>query len=137
MLLFRDDYQLDTSRDRLDLAQLSDWIRASYWAVDRTHDQVLRSWQGSAVPFGLYNATGMIGCARVVSDLVTVAYLADVFIAEEHRGRGLGRWMVESILNHPDLTTVRWLLHTRDAHELYRGAGFAGPGPRLMERLRP
>jgi GNAT superfamily N-acetyltransferase len=132
----REDCQLDTDRERLDMDRISAWIRASYWAIGRSHDQVLRSWRGSAVPFGLYGPEGMAGCARVVSDLVTTAYLADVFISDEYRGQGLGLWMMESIMSHPDLTTVRWLLHTRDAHELYRKVGFTDPGPRVMERHR-
>ncbi len=136
MIWTRGEYQLDTNRERLDMDQVSAWIRSSYWATDRTHEQVLGSWLGSAVPFGLYGPEDMAGCARVVTDLVTTADAADVFISAEHRGQGLGLWMMESIVSHPDLASVRWLLHTRDAHELYRKVGFAEPGPRLMERLR-
>jgi GNAT superfamily N-acetyltransferase len=129
-------YELDDDRERLDMERISGWIRNAYWAVGRTHQQVLDSWRGSAVVFGLYHDATQVGCARVVSDLVTTAYLADVFIAPNHRGRGAGTWMMESILSHPDFQTTRWLLHTRDAHALYRRVGFVDVGERVMERPR-
>jgi GNAT superfamily N-acetyltransferase len=128
------DYELDDDRNRLDMGQISEWIRGSYWALARSHEAVLDSWKGSAVPFGLYVPGRMAGCARVVSDLVTVAYIADVFIEPAHRGRGLGLWMMQEIMAHPALASVKWLLHTRDAHDLYRQVGFLDPGERLMER---
>jgi GNAT superfamily N-acetyltransferase len=127
-------YELDTDRDRLDMDQVSAWIRNAYWAVGRSHEQVLASWAASAVPFGLYGPGGMVGCARVISDMVTTAYLADVFLVETERGKGLGLWMMQSIVAHPDLCRLRWLLHTRDAHELYRKVGFDAPSERVMER---
>jgi GNAT superfamily N-acetyltransferase len=131
----RNGYELDDARERLDMDQISEWIRNAYWALTRMHEQVLCSWSGSAVPFGLYAPSGeMAGCARVISDFVTTAYIADVFIDTAHRGQKLGVWMMESIISHPDLNTVRWLLHTRDAHGLYRKVGFDGPNERLMER---
>jgi GNAT superfamily N-acetyltransferase len=135
MLWTKNGYELDDSRERLDMDQISAWVRGSYWASDRSHENVLRSWAGSAVSFGLYGPQGMAGCARVVTDLVTTAYLADVFIAPEHRGKGLGTWVMECIVNHPDLRLVKWLLHTRDAHDLYRKVGFVEPTERLMERV--
>lgn len=130
----KDGYELDDSRERLDMDRISTWIRGTYWASTRSHENVLRSWAGSAVTFGLYGPEVMAGCARVVTDLVTIAYLADVFIAPEHRGNGLGTWMMECIVGHPDLRSVKWLLHTRDAHALYRKVGFAAPTERVMER---
>lgn len=136
MIWKRGDYELDTDRDRLDMDVISGWIRATYWASTRSHETVLKSWAGSAVPFGLYGPDGMAGCARVVTDLATTAYLADVFILEEHRGHGLGLWMMECIVSHPELENVRWLLHTRDAHGLYRKVGFEEPSARVMERPR-
>lgn len=137
MLWMRNGYELDDNRERLDMDQISTWIRGAYWASDRSHENVLKSWAGSVVPFGLYAPDGtMAGCARAISDLVTTAYLADVFIAPEHRGRKLGLWMMECIVSHPELALVRWLLHTRDAHDLYRKVGFESPTERLMERPR-
>lgn len=137
MIWTRDGYELDDTRERLDMDCISAWVRGSYWASTRTHEHVLASWAGSALPFGLYDPDGeMAGCARVVTDLVTTAYVADVFIDPAHRGRGLGVWMMECITSHPTLTGARWMLHTRDAHELYRKVGFEDPGERLMERPR-
>ena len=81
-----------------------------------------------------------MGVARVVSDLSIVAYLCDVYIHEEYRGRGLGKWLVESIFSHPDLLTIRrWLLATSDAHELYRKHDFNAltQTGMWMERIRP
>ena len=81
---------------------------------------------------------GLAAFARVVSDYATFAWLCDVFVEEAYRGRGLGRWLVETTLSHPDLQGLkRWLLATRDAHELYRQLGFAefGAPGRWMERL--
>ena len=130
----KDGYELDDDRARLDMEQISTWLRGTYWAEKRSHEDVLRSWMGAAVPFGLYGPAGMAGCARVISDLVTTSYLADVFIAPEHRGRGLGVWMMECILSHPELRTTKWLLHTRDAHGLYRKVGFVEPTFRVLER---
>jgi len=130
----KNGYELDDDRARLDMEQISTWLRGTYWAEKRSHEDVLRSWAGAAVPFGLYEPEGMAGCARVISDFVTTSYLADVFIVREHRGRGLGLWMMECILAHPDLRTTKWLLHTRDAHGLYRKVGFDNPTSRVLER---
>jgi GNAT superfamily N-acetyltransferase len=75
--------------------------------------------------FGVYKQEAQVGFARVVTDRATFAYLADVFIVDEHRGRGLGKWLIDTILSHDDLTGLRrWLLVTRDAHDLYRKCGF-------------
>lgn len=87
--------------------------------------------------FGLYRGDGQAGFARVTSDRATFAYLADVFVLEEHRGRGLGKWLVEAVLSHPELRGLRrWMLATADAHGLYQGYGFRGLGrPEIfMER---
>ena len=83
---------------------------------------------------GLYCDERQIGFARVVSDGVAVAYLADVYVLEPHRGRGLGLELVREMVENGPLERVRWLLHTRDAHRLYRRLGFDRPGERLMER---
>jgi GNAT superfamily N-acetyltransferase len=93
----------------------------------------------ASLPFGLYHPTGQVGFARVVTDWVVVAYLADVFVLEPHRGRGLGKWLVDVVTGTPELARIRrWILGTRDAHDLYRRFGFAEPAPGvLMEKLDP
>ena len=127
-------FVLDDDRNRLDMGQISNWIRNAYWAIGRSHERVLESWSASAVVFGLYCNGTPVGCARVLTDFVTTAYLADVFIDSEYRGQGAGSWMMECIVSHPALENVRWLLHTRDAHQLYRKVGFEHAGERVMER---
>lgn len=131
-----DGYTIDTDRQRLDFETIGGWLRDSYWAADRSQADVRRSWEHAAVVFGLYAGDALVGCARVVSDLVAVAYLADVFLLPAHRGKGLGRWLVETAVAHPAIGDVRWLLHTRDAHGLYAQLGFVAYGERLMERPR-
>lgn len=130
----RGDFTIDTDRERLDRDAIGHWISGSYWATGRPLEKIRLSWDAAAIVFGLYHGDRQIGCARVVSDYVTIAYLGDVFIEPEYRGQGFGMWLVESIVDHPDLAGTRWLLHTRDAHELYRRFGFIDVGPRLMER---
>ena len=132
----RGAYTIDTDRQRLDMAAITEWLLGSYWASDRSPEAIRRSWQIADPVFGLYAGEEIVGCARVVTDFVAIAYLADVFVAPAHRGSGLGLWLVETAVGHPDLSTVRWLLHTRDAHALYRRVGFREAGPRVMERPR-
>ena len=132
----RGAYSIDTDRQRLEMERIIAWLRGTYWAAGRSPEAVRRSWDGSALVFGLYTGAEQVGCARVMTDRVTTAYLADVFLRPDHRGQGLGLWLMQSITGHPDLATVGWLLHTRDAHALYRRVGFIERGERLMERPR-
>ena len=121
----RDGYLISTDRSRLDLKVIHGYLRGSYWAAGVPEDVVRRSIENSLC-FGLYRGEEQAGFARVVTDRATFAYLADVFVLEEHRGRGIGKWLVEVIISHPDLQGLRrWMLATRDAHELYRRYEFA------------
>ncbi|MEA2524540.1 MAG: hypothetical protein QOF73_1767 [Thermomicrobiales bacterium] len=133
----RDRYTLDDDRSRVDMPRVIGWIQNSYWAQGRPEPTIRRSWDNAAVVIGLYAGDEQVGCARVITDLATAAYLADVFILQEHRGHGLGLWLVETLVAHPDLAGLRWLLHTRDAHDLYARVGFQPAGERVMERPRP
>ena len=116
----------------------------SYWAAGRTLEVVQRSIENSLC-FGLYKTSAdtseqQIGFARVVTDYATFAWLADVFVLEEYRGQGLAKWLMEVIIAHPQLQGFRrWLLATRDAHELYRRFGFSelNEPARWMERFDP
>ena len=123
MKLFRGDYTLTDDKSVLDLAVVRDLLASTYWAADRTAEQVDKSIQHS-VCFGLFHGTRQVGFARAVTDCVTFCYLCDVIVAPEHRGRGLGKWMVECLLAHPDLQTTTQCLRTRDAHTLYEQFGF-------------
>lgn len=120
----RDGYSLSTDSSRLELDVVHGFLAESYWAGGIPRETVARSIEGS-ITFGVYHADEQVGFARVISDCATFAYLADVFILEAHRGRGLARWMVQCILATPELQGLRrWLLVTRDAHTLYGGLGF-------------
>ena len=132
----RDGYIISTDASRLDLGTVHDFLRTSYWAAGVPFEIVERSVENSMV-FGVYHGAEQVGFARVVTDQATFAYLADVFVLETHRGQGLGKWLMEAILSHPDLQGLRrWMLASRDAHELYRSHGFDDLGsPQIfMER---
>lgn len=121
----RDRFTISTDPARLNLDVICAFLARSYWAGDRPRETTQRAVEHSLC-FGVYDGEQQIGFARVVTDYATFAWLADVFIEEEYRGRGLGKWLVEVILSCPELQSVpRWLLATRDAHELYRRFGFA------------
>jgi GNAT superfamily N-acetyltransferase len=123
--LTRGDFLLSTEPKRLDLEGTFEFLSRSYWARHRPREVFLRAVEHSLC-FGLYRGSRQIGFARVISDSATFAYLADVYVVELYRGRGLAKWMVSSVLAHPDLKTVRrWLLTTKDAHRLYRECGFS------------
>lgn len=120
----RDDFVISTDRDRLDVEFVHHFLSTAYWALGRSLETVTHSLENS-LNFGLYKADKQIGFARLVTDYATFAWLADVFVVPEYRGAGLGKWMVETITTLDDLRGLgRWLLATRDAHELYRRFGF-------------
>jgi GNAT superfamily N-acetyltransferase len=124
----RDGYLISTDRSLLDLRFVHGYLETSYWAAGVPAEVVRRSVENSLC-FGVYISEEQVGFARVVTDRATFAYLADVFVLEEHRGRGLGKWLVEVVLSHPELRGLRrWMLATRDAHEPYRNNGFAELG---------
>ena len=123
----RDDLLVSTDRARLDVDLIHRELSATYWASGIPRDVVARSIAGS-IAFGLYEGGRQVGFARVISDLATYAYLADVFIVEDRRRHGFGDWLVESILRHPQLQGLRrFALFTRDAGPLYARHGFAAP----------
>ena len=123
----RGDLLVSTDRARLDVDQVHRVLATTYWAAGIPRDVVARAIGGS-ISFGLYERGELVGFARVISDLATFAYLADVFVVEAQRGRGLGDWLVESILLHPQLQGLRrFALITRDAGPLYARHGFVAP----------
>lgn len=135
----RDDYLISTDPARLDLAVIHGYLTRSYWAAGIPFAIVARSLQRS-LNFGLYHDGQPIGFARLVTDYATYAYVADVFVLEEHRGRGLGKWLMATVAEHPDLADVRrWQPVTRDAHGLYEQSGFRDltQPERHMEKVRP
>src|SRR5262249_20625128 len=130
-----DGYELDDDPGRVDVAAVHSYLSCdSYWARGRelaTVEQLVR--EASRV-VGLYHDGRQVGFCRAVSDGVTVAYLADVYVLPEHRGRGLGVELVREMVDRRPYADLRWSLHTEDAHELYRKLGFDAPGRRAMER---
>jgi GNAT superfamily N-acetyltransferase len=120
----QDDYLISTDKTRLDLCFIHDYLsRISYWAEGRPLDVVQRSLENSLC-FGLHEGKQQVGFARVVTDYATFAWLCDVFVLESHRGRGLGKWLIRTVVAHPELQKLDiFVLATRDAHELYRHHG--------------
>ena len=120
----KDNFTISTDPVRLDIDSIADMLTRAYWAQGRTREMIARYVQHSLV-FGLYHDNQQIGLARVVSDYTTFAWLCDVFIHEDYRGKGLGKWLMETVHNHPDLQGLRrWILATRDAHGLYGQFGW-------------
>ena len=120
----RDDFLISTDRSRLDMDVIHGFLDRSYWAAGRTRETIRRSIENS-VAFGVYEGGRQVGFARVITDYATFAWVADVFILEEYQGRGLSKWLMETMLSHPELQKFRrWVLATKDAHGLYEKFGF-------------
>jgi GNAT superfamily N-acetyltransferase len=139
MEIHRDQFTLSADPSRLDMNAVYDFLSRSYWANTRPRERTDDAFANSLV-FGLHEGSRQIGMARVVTDYSIVAYLCDVFIHEDYRGHGLGKWLIQSILEHPRLLHVRrWLLATDDAHGLYQQFDFTQltEPEKWMQRLRP
>ncbi len=121
----KDDLLISTDKTKLDVALIHHYLcMESYWAKNIPIALVEKSIAGSFC-FGIYHHDAQVGFARVITDHATFAYLADVFVLESYRGKGLSKWLMETIIGHPDLQGLRrWLLATRDAHGLYAQYGF-------------
>ena len=122
----RGEFLISTDRERLNLEVIYGFLTNCYWAKGIPREVVERSIR-HALCFGIYDGEGaQFGFARVISDFATVAYIGDVFVLETHRERGLGKWLMQCIMQHPALQNLRrWILTTRDAHALYSQVGFA------------
>lgn len=133
------DIVVSTDRARLDVPLIHQFLTRSYWSQGIPREVVERSIENSLC-FGVFDNSEQVGFARVITDRATFAYLADVFVLESHRGRGLAKFLMECISNHPQLKSLRrWVLATRDAHGLYEKFDFtplAHP-ERYMERYDP
>jgi GNAT superfamily N-acetyltransferase len=121
-------YEVSTDPERLDLGFIHAYLKNAYWSP-RISRQVVERSIANSLPFGLYGPSGeQAGFARAVTDYATYGYLGDVFVVDEHRGRGLGKFLVTCLLEHPELQGLRrWALTTRDAHGLYSRFGFGPP----------
>ena len=135
----RPPFLVSTDAAKFDLDVIHGYLARSYWSPQIPRDLVARAIDKS-LGFGLYHDGAQIGFARVISDYATFAYLADVFVLEEWRGRGLSKFMMECIKSHPDLQHLRrWMLATADAHGLYAQFGFEplSKPERMMEITDP
>ena len=134
------EFTVNTDHQRLQIDVIHKYLsEESYWARERTLEQTTTAIKNS-LPFGVYKGENQIGFARVVTDYATFAYLGDVFILPEYQGEGLGKFLMKSILDHPDLQNFRrWILATKDAHRLYEKFEFSAlrHPERWMEKTAP
>jgi N-acetylglutamate synthase-like GNAT family acetyltransferase len=139
MTVTKDSYSITTDKNKMNIDFIHEFLNRSYWAEGISKEIVVRCIEGSLC-FGVFDNEKQIGFARMVTDEATFAYLADVFIIEEYRQKGLSKWLMEVILSHPGLQGLRrMMLATRDAHKLYEQFGFtAVTNPeRLMQIVKP
>ncbi|MBJ8339390.1 MULTISPECIES: GNAT family N-acetyltransferase [Antrihabitans] len=131
-----DEYSFSDDPARIDRHAISAFLMAhAYWATWRTHEDISAAIDGSWRVIGCYDRGGeLVGFARAISDGVNFGYLADVFVLPAHRGNGLGVQLVTEMIENGPGRTFRWMLHTADAHDLYRKFGFGEPNSSLLER---
>jgi len=128
-------YRISDRKELLQTDIVYALLQTSYWAGNRSKETIIRSIEGSLC-LGLYDAdTNQIGYLRVVTDYATFAWVCDVIVHPEHRGQGLGKWLVQCLVEHPKLHGIQMLLGTRDAHGLYEQFGFERR--EMMRRLAP
>jgi ribosomal protein S18 acetylase RimI-like enzyme len=135
----RGRYEIATEPARVDLDAVHAYLTRSYWAEGISKEILAKAVRGSLC-FSLFDRGAQVGFARVVTDRATFAYLCDVYVLEEHRGQGLGKWLVEELMSHPDLQVLRrFVLVTRDAQRLYQQFSFETPerSGHYMEIFRP
>ncbi len=121
----KDQFSISTDKSKLDINSIHDFLSTkAYWCLNIPKEKVQIAIENSLC-FGIYEAEKQIGFARVITDFSTIAYLGDVYILEEYRGKGLSKWLMETIMNYENLQGLRrWILLTGDAHELYRQYGW-------------
>ena len=122
----QDNYTISTDRARLQFDVIYDFLaNRSYWATGISRETLQKQMDNSTLHFGLYDGENQIGYAQVLTNFTSFAYLGNVFVLENYRGQGLSKWLMATIMAHPDLQVIRrWLLATRDAHGLYKQFGF-------------
>jgi GNAT superfamily N-acetyltransferase len=127
--------ELDDSKDRIDRKEVHRFIsEVSYWGVGRPRETQDRLIDEASRVVGLYDGDRQIGFCRAFTDGLALAYLADVYVLEEYRGRGLGQELMREMIENGPYANVKWLLHTTDMHPLYRKFGFEEPNYKVMER---
>lgn len=126
-------YTISCDKSRLDIDRICKLLSGSYWAQDRSRERIERSIENSLC-WGVYCGGEQVGFARAVTDHATMYWLCDVIIDGKHRGRGLGKALVEHIVNSSELSGLRGILGTKDAHGLYEKYGFVRNPDRAMAR---
>jgi len=130
-----DGIELDDSKERIDRDEVHRFLsQVAYWALGRPRETQDRLIDEAARVVGLYDGDRQIGFCRAATDGASFVYLADVYVLEEYRGRGLGEELVREMVENGELAHVRWLLHTQDMHALYRKLGFEEPSYKVIER---
>lgn len=120
----KDDFVISTDKRKLDFRVIHNFLTNCYWSRGISM-KLVRKAASNSICFGVYHKKEQIGYARVITDFVRFGYLADVFIIEQYRGKGLSKWLMKTILSHPLLKNIHaWMLATKDAHGLYEKFGF-------------
>jgi ribosomal protein S18 acetylase RimI-like enzyme len=129
------ELEFDDDPGRIDVDAVHDYLaNESYWAEGRPRDVVERLIREAQRVVGVYDGERQVGFARAFTDGVSLVYLADVYVLPEYRGRGVGVQLVREMVENGPYADLRWILHTRDAHGLYRKLGFVEPSERVLER---
>lgn len=125
LTIYKDRLSISTDKGKLDIEAIHEFLSTkAYWSLNIPKYKVQTAIENSFC-FGVYQDKKQIGFARIITDFSTIAYLGDVYILEEHRGRGISKWLMETIMSHPELQGLRrWILLTGDTHELYRKFGW-------------
>ncbi|GIN72672.1 N-acetyltransferase [Bacillus sp. J14TS2] len=116
---YKDNYLISDERNLIDLESVAQLLSSTYWASNRTKETIIKSIDNS-MTFGLYEGDKQIGFARVISDKAVFSWILDVVIAENYRGNGIGQWLMECILSHPEIKHTKFALATLDAHDFYK-----------------
>jgi GNAT superfamily N-acetyltransferase len=116
-------YWISDDKQQLDREKICEWLSTTYWAAERPKEMIIKGIENSLC-FGLYGESGQAGFVRIVSDYATFSWVCDVFVDPAHRGRGLSKWLMEVMVNHPAIRHTNMTLGTRDAHGLYEQYGF-------------
>jgi GNAT superfamily N-acetyltransferase len=133
--ILADGIEVDDSKERIDRTEVHRFLsEVAYWSLGRPRATQDRLIDEAARVVGLYDGDRQIGFCRAATDGTSFVYLADVYVLEEYRGRGLGEELVREMVENGGLTRLRWLLHTQDMHPLYRKVGFEEPDYKVMER---
>jgi GNAT superfamily N-acetyltransferase len=127
------EYEISDDPARLDLDAVERLLRGTYWAFNRSRLAIEESLKRS-ISLGAYCREAQVGFGRIVTDGVSIAWICDVVIDEAHRGAGLGKALVEALVNHPEIVDVRQILATRDAHALYEQFGYERHGLTFLAR---